>query len=52
MMRIKFENDNEIFEKYKDCFMFLDDTLDKNFTDKYKWFIDEYEEEHEKIKMN
>ena len=49
---LKFENDNKIFEKYKDCFILLDETLDKTFTDKYKSFIDEYEEEHEKIKMN
>jgi hypothetical protein len=28
----------------------LDETLDKPFTDKYKSFIDEYEEENEKIK--
>ena len=49
-LRLKFENDNKIFEKYKDCFILLDETLDKTFTDKYKSFIDEYEEEHEKIK--
>ena len=49
-LRLKFENDNEIFEKYKDCFILLDETLDKSSTDKYKSFIDEYEEEYEKIK--
>ena len=49
-LRLKFENDNKIFEKYKDFFILLDETLDKSFTDKYKAFIDEYEEEHEKVK--
>ncbi len=49
-LRVKFENGNKILEKYKDCFMLMDDTLDKIFTDKYKSFINEYEEEHEKIK--
>ena len=49
-LRLKFENDNKIFEKYKDCFILLDETIDKTFTDKYKSFIDEYEEEYEKIK--
>ena len=47
---LKFENDNKIFEKYKDFFILLDETIDKNFTDKYKSFIDEYEEEYEKIR--
>ena len=47
---LKFESDNKIFEKYKDCFILLDETLDKTFTDKYKSFIDEYEEEYEKIR--
>jgi hypothetical protein len=45
---LKFENDNKIFEKYKDLFVLLDETLDKKFTDKYKSFINEYEEEYEK----
>ena len=49
-LRLKFENDNKIFEKYKDFFILLDESLDKNFTDKYKSFIDQYEEEYEKIK--
>ena len=49
-LRLKFENDNNIFEKYKDLFILLDETLDKSFTDKYKAFIDEYEEEYGKIK--
>ena len=49
-LRLKFENDNTIYEKYKDYFILLDDTLDTIFTDKYKSFIDEYEEEYEKIK--
>jgi hypothetical protein len=52
-LRLKFENDNKIFEKYKDCFILLDETLNKTFTDKYKSFntsINEYEEEYEKIK--
>ena len=49
-LRLKFENDNKIFEKYKDFFILLDETLDKSFTDKYKSFVDEYEEEHEKLK--
>ena len=40
----------KIFEIYKDFFMLLDETIDKYFTDKYKIFIDEYEEECEKIK--
>ena len=47
---LKFENDNKIFKIYKDFFLLLDETIDKNFTDKYKIFIDEYEEEYEKIK--
>ncbi len=51
-LRLKFENDNKIFEIYKDFFMLLDDTFDKNSTDKYKTFIDEYEEENEKFKIN
>ena len=46
----KFEHDNKIFEVYKDYFTLLDDTLDKNFLDKYKSFIDEYEEEQIKIR--
>ena len=49
-LRLKFENDNKIFEIYKDFFLLLDETIDKNFTDKYKIFIDEYEEECKKIK--
>jgi len=49
-LRLKFENDNKIFEIYKDFFLLLDETIDKNFTDKYKIFIDEYEEECEKIR--
>ena len=51
-LRLKFENDNKIFEKYKYFFILLDETLDKSFADKYKSFINEYEEEYEKIKMN
>jgi hypothetical protein len=50
LLRLKFENDNKIFEIYKDFSILLDETIDKNFTDKYKIFIDEYEEECEKIK--
>ena len=50
ILRFKFENDNKIFEKYKDCFELLDDTLYTIFIDKCKAFIDEYEEEQEKIK--
>ena len=50
LLRLKFENDNKIFKIYKDFFLLLDETIDKNFTDKYKIFIDEYEEEYEKIK--
>ena len=46
----KFENDNKIFKVYKDYFTLLDDTLDKNFLDKYKSFNDEYEEEQIKIR--
>ena len=49
-LRLKFENDNKIFEIYKDFFILLDETLDKSFTEKYKSFIDEYEEEYEKIR--
>ena len=49
-LRFKFENDNKIFDKYKDLFIILDETLDKKFADKYKLFIDEYEEEYIKIK--
>ena len=48
-LRLKYENDNKIFEKYKDFFILLDETLDKIFTDKYKSFIDEYEEEYKKV---
>ncbi len=47
---MKFENDNKIFQKYKDFFILLNETLNKSFTDKYKSFIDEYEEEYEKIR--
>ena len=50
LLRLKFENDNKIFKIYKDFFLLLDETIDKNFTDKYKIFIVEYEEEYEKIK--
>jgi hypothetical protein len=50
LLRLKFENDNKIFKIYKNFFLLLDETIDKNFTDKYKIFIDEYEEECEKIK--
>ena len=39
-----------IMDIYKDFFLLLDETIDKNFTDKYKIFIDEYEEECGKIK--
>ena len=46
----KFENDNKIFEVYKDYFMLLNNLIDKNFLDKYKSFIDEYEEEQIKIR--
>lgn len=46
---LKFENDNKIFFEYRDYFMLLNDTLDKNFMDKYKSFMDEYEEEQIKI---
>ena len=49
-LMLKFENDNKIFEKYKDFFILLDETMNKSFTDKYKSFIDEYEEEHKKVK--
>ncbi len=49
-LRLKFENDNKIFEKYKDCFILLDEISKNIFTDKYKSFIDEYEEEYEKIR--
>ncbi len=49
-LRLKFENDNKIFDKYKDFFILLDETLNKSFTDKYKSFIYEYEEEYEKIR--
>jgi hypothetical protein len=49
-LRLKFENDNKIFGKYKDCFILLDETLNKTFIDIYKSFIDEYEEEYEKIR--
>jgi len=50
LLRLKFENDNKIFKIYKNFFLLLDETIDKNFTDKYKIFIDEYEEECEKIR--
>ena len=49
MLLLKFENDNKIFKEYRDYFMLLNDTLDKNFMDKYKLFMDEYEEEQIKI---
>jgi hypothetical protein len=29
-LRLKFENDNKIFEIYKNFFMILDETFDKN----------------------
>ena len=51
-LRLKFENDNKILAIYKDFFLLLDETCDKKFTDKYKSFTDEYEEEYEKIKKN
>ncbi len=47
-LRLKFENDNTTFEKYKDFFILSDETWNKSFTDKYKSFMDEYEEENEK----
>jgi len=50
LLLFKFEHDNKIFEVYKDYFTLLDDTLDKNFLDKYKSFIDEYEDEQIKIR--
>ncbi len=50
ILRLKFENDNKIFEKYEDFFILLDETLNKSFTDKYKSFIDEYDEEYQKIR--
>ena len=49
-LRLKFENDNKIFQKYKDFSILLDETLNKSFTDKYKSFINEYEDEYEKIR--
>jgi hypothetical protein len=49
---LKFENDNIIFEKYKDLFILLDEIIDKSFTDKYKSFIDEYGEEYDRIINN
>jgi hypothetical protein len=30
-LRLKFENDNKIFEKYKDCFILLDETSKKKY---------------------
>ncbi len=45
-LHLKFENDNKIFEIYKDFFMLLDKTFDKKITEKYKTFIDEYEDEY------
>ena len=46
----KFENDNKIFKVYKDYFIFLNDSLNHDFIEKYKSFIDEYEEEQIKIR--
>ncbi len=37
-LRLKIENYDKIFEKYKYCFILLDETLNKTFTDKYKSF--------------
>ena len=34
---------------YIDFFILSNETSNKNFTDKYKTFIDEYEEEYKKI---
>ena len=55
LLLFKFENDNKIFEVYKDYFTLLNNLIDKNFLDKnsldtYKSFIDEYEEEQIKIR--
>ena len=46
---LKFENDNKILKEYIDYFILFNDALDKKFMDKYKSFIDEYEEEQIKI---
>ena len=50
LLLFKFEHDNKIFEVYKDYFMLLNNLIDKKFLDKYKSFIDEYEEEQIKIR--
>ncbi len=34
-----------LFKIYRDYFMLLNNTLDQNFLEKYKSFIDEHEEE-------
>ena len=46
----KFEHDNKIFKVYKDYFIFLNDSTNKDFIEKYKSFIDECEEEQIKIR--
>ena len=49
LLLFKFEHDNKIFKVYQDYFMLLNDRIDQNFLEKYKSFIDEYEEEQIKI---
>ena len=46
----KFEHDNNIFKVYKDYFLLFNDTLDQKCIEKFKSFIDEYEEEQIKIR--
>ena len=50
MLLTKFEHDNNIFKVYKDYFLLFNDTLDQKFIEKFKSFIDEYEEEQIKIR--
>ena len=50
LLLTKFEHDNNIFKVYKDYFLLFNDTLDQKFIEKFKSFIDEYEEEQIKIR--
>ena len=50
LLLFKFEHDNKIFKVYQDYYLLLNDTLDQKFLEKYKSFIDEYEEEQISIR--
>ncbi len=44
-MFLKSKSDSELIEEYLKCFPLLDYSYNVPFNDKYKEFIDEYEEE-------